>query len=138
MRLNSTLAAAALALAIAFTPVIAGQTDPLFVNLTSQDPHRVTMALTFSVKQQERKHPVSVYLNDRAVLVGAKGKAAEFAEQQKLLKSIMAAGGEVYICPMCMKHYGVAEGDLLEGVKIGSPDAVGALLFKDNGKTLSW
>ncbi len=35
----------------------AGQTDPLFINLTSDDGHRATMALTFGKNQLERGHP---------------------------------------------------------------------------------
>lgn len=39
---------------------------------------------------------------------------------------------------LCMKHYGVKEGDLLPGLKVGNPELAGAALFKDNGKTLTW
>jgi hypothetical protein len=37
-----------------------------------------------------------------------------------------------------MKKYGVKDSDLIDGVKIGSPELTGNALFKDNTQTLSW
>ena len=141
MRLLSIALLALLAvitIAPGVSPVLAGNDDPLFVNLTSDESHRASMALTFTSKQQARKHPVSVYLNDRAVVLAAKSKAAEFGAHQKLIGEILAAGGTVLICPMCMKHYGVAEADLIEGVKVSSPEVVEEKLYEDDAQTLSW
>jgi len=137
-RLWSTIAAVLLVLTLSFSTVQAGATDPLFVNLTTEDPHRVSMALTFSANQQDRKHPIAIFLNDQAVFVGAKAQSGKFADQQAKLKELMAKGAEVYICPMCAKHYGVDTTQVLDGIKVGNPDAVGALLFRDGGKTLTW
>jgi hypothetical protein len=39
---------------------------------------------------------------------------------------------------MCMKHYGVKESDLLQGLKVGSPELTGGAVFKDNSKSLTW
>jgi len=117
---------------------LAGDTDPLFVNTTSDDGHRVRMALVFSAKQLERKHPVTIFLNDRAVFIGSSAHTGKFKEQQDLLAGLMKSGATVLICPMCMEHYGVKEADLLPGIKVGSPDVTGAALFKDNTKTLTW
>jgi len=119
-------------------PALAGNTDPLFINLTSDDPHRALMAISFGQAQLERKHPLTVYLNDKAVLVASKKNAAKFAEQQKLLSEIAAKGGTVLVCPMCSKKFGVAEADFITGAKLTSPDITGPALFKDNTKTLSW
>lgn len=119
-------------------PAFAGDQDPLFVNLTSDDTHRAQMALTFSAKQLERGHPLTVWLNDKGVLLGSKAKSAEYALHQKMLTEMMAKGAEVIICPMCMKHYGVAEADLVPGIRVGNPDLTGAALFKDHSQTLSW
>lgn len=59
----SFLKICAIALMLAIAPAInsnaiAGAADPLFVNATTDDGHRATMALTFSQHQLERKHPV--------------------------------------------------------------------------------
>lgn len=120
------------------TPALAGDTDPLFINLTTDDPHRATMGISFGGNQHGRGHPLTVFLNDRAVLIGSKANAAKFAEHQKMLTELMAKGAVVLICPMCMKHYGVQAADLLPGLKVGNPELTGAALFKDKGKTLSW
>ena len=120
------------------TAVVAGDTDPLFINLTSDDTHRVTMALTFGKSQLERGHPLTIFLNDKGVVIAAKAQAAKYAEQQKTLAELMKAGAMVIVCPMCIKHYGIQETDLLPGVKVGQPDLTGGQLFKDNTKTLTW
>lgn len=123
---------------IAGPAAFAGNDDPLFVNATSDDPHRSKMALVFAAKQQERKHPVTIFLNDKAVLIGSKAAGDKYAEHHKLIAGIIAAGGNVLICPMCMEHYGVKVNELVDGIKVGNPELTGSLLFKDDTKTLSW
>lgn len=132
------LLALALSIGCALPPALAGSTDPLFVNLTTDDSHRASMGLVFGKNQLERGHPLTVFLNDRGVLIGAKANAAKFADQQKILSDLMAKGATILICPMCMKHYGVAETDLLPGLKVGNPELTGAAVFKDNTKSLTW
>jgi sulfur relay (sulfurtransferase) complex TusBCD TusD component (DsrE family) len=119
-------------------PVLAGDTDPLFVNLTTDDSHRANMGITFSRNQLERGHPLTIFLNDKGVLIGAKSNAARFADHQKALAELMSKGATILICPMCMKHYGVKEADLLPGLKIGNPELVGNAVFRDNTKSLTW
>ena len=120
------------------TPLLAGGADPLFINLTSDDAHRAQMALTFGAKQQQLGHPLTVWLNDKGVNLGAKTKAAAFAGQQQTLTELMGKGAKVIVCPMCMKHYGLAEGDLIPGLQIGNPELTGAALFADDTKALTW
>lgn len=117
---------------------LAGDSDPLYVNLTTDDPHRVSMGITFSKNQFERGHPLTIFLNDKGVLVGSRLNATRFPEQQKLLADLMGKGAVVLICPMCMKHYGVRESDVLPGIKVGNQELTGAALFRDNTKTLTW
>lgn len=112
--------------------------DPLFINMTTDDPHRANMALSFGMNQLDRGHPLTVFLNDKGVYVGSTVNADKYAEHQKLLTTLMEKGAVIYICPMCMKHYGVTEADLLAGLKVSNPDAIGAALFQPNGKTLTW
>jgi sulfur relay (sulfurtransferase) complex TusBCD TusD component (DsrE family) len=119
-------------------PAIAGDKDPLFINLTSDDAHRATMALAFGKNQLERGHPLTVFLNDKGVLLGAKANAGKFAHQQKTVAELVGKGATVLICPMCMQHYGVKDADVLAGVKVGNPELTGAALFKDDTKTLTW
>ncbi len=123
----------------AATPsAMAGATDPLFVNLTTDDSHRANMGITFGGNQHDRGHPLTIFLNDRGVLIGSTANAEKFGAHQKALAELMKKGAVVLICPMCMKHYGVKEADLLPGVKVGSPEVTGGALFKDNAKSLTW
>jgi sulfur relay (sulfurtransferase) complex TusBCD TusD component (DsrE family) len=112
--------------------------DPLFINLTADEPHRVLMAVSFGRNQLERGHGLTVFLNDRGVVVASKAHAAKFPEPQKLLAAILAKGGTVYVCPMCMKQYGVKEADLLPGLKVSNPELTGGALFAPGARTLSW
>jgi len=116
----------------------AGTSDPLFINLTSDDGHRSIMALGFGKAQMERGHPLTVYLNDKGVLLASVKNTRQFSEQQNILSGIIAKGGKVIVCPFCSKTFGVSETDLVQGAQMGNPDLTGAALFQDNAKTLSW
>jgi sulfur relay (sulfurtransferase) complex TusBCD TusD component (DsrE family) len=122
----------------AATPAMAGNTDPLFVNLTTDDSHRANMGISFGKNQLERGHPLTVFLNDKAVFIGSRANSGKFGEHQKMLGELLNKGAVVLICPMCMKHYGIKEADLLPGVKVGNPELTGGALFKDNTRTLTW
>lgn len=132
------LIAFALLAAIAARPAAADEHGSLFVNLTTDEPHRVAMALAFSKAQLKLGHPVTVWLNDRGVFVGDVQSAGKLKEAQGMLRELMSAGAQVIACPMCMKHYGIGDTSLLEGVKTGNPEMTGAALFKDDAKTLTW
>ena len=119
-------------------PVRASDTGSLFVNMTSDDVHRANMAFAFSKAQMDLGHPVTIWLNDKGVFLADKDNEEKAAEPQAKLKALMAAGAQVIACPMCMKHYGVAEGSLLDGIKIGKPEMTGAAMFADDAKTLTW
>jgi sulfur relay (sulfurtransferase) complex TusBCD TusD component (DsrE family) len=117
---------------------LAGETDPLFVNLTTDDAHRANMAIAFGKNQFERGHPLTIFLNDKGVFLGSKAKTDTFGDQQKALEGLMAKGATVIVCPMCMKHYGVTEADLMPGLKVGNPELTGGALFQDDTKSLTW
>jgi sulfur relay (sulfurtransferase) complex TusBCD TusD component (DsrE family) len=139
MRLLSTLLVAfALVAGGLVAPVLASDDDPLFINLTTDDPHRADMGITFGKNQFERGHPLTIFLNDKGVFIGAKANAATFGEHQEKLAAMIDKGALVLVCPMCMKHYGVAEADLIPGAQVGNPELTGGALFKDDTRTLSW
>lgn len=130
--------ALALIIGSVVTPALADDDDPLFINLISDDPHRADMAISFGKNQLERSHPLTIFLNDKGVFIGSKENAAKYADHQKMLGELMSKGATVLICPMCMKHYGIKESDLLPGIKVGNPDLTGSFLFKDDTQTLTW
>jgi len=119
-------------------PAKAGASDPLFINLTSDDGHRVNMALTFGEAQIKRGHALTVFLNDKAVVVASTANATRFADQQRSIAALLTAGATVLVCPMCMKHFGVKDSELVPGLKVGNPELTGNALFQDNTKTLTW
>lgn len=110
----------------------------LFINLIDDEPHRVRMALSFGMKFLELGHPLIIFLNDRGVLVGSKNNADQFVEQQKMLNNLIQKGAVVFICPMCMEHYGVKETDLLPGLRIANAPSLEEYLFKPGTRTLTW
>ncbi|MCC8998723.1 MAG: DsrE family protein, partial [Candidatus Contendobacter sp.] len=89
--------------------VFAGDSDPLFVNLTTDEAHRADMGISFGKNQLDRGHPLTIFLNDKGVFIGSKENSEKFAHHQKMLGELMSKGATVLICPMCMKHYGVRE-----------------------------
>jgi sulfur relay (sulfurtransferase) complex TusBCD TusD component (DsrE family) len=136
--LTRLLLAFALVIGTIAAPAIAGDTDPLFLNMTTNDVHRASMAISFGKNQLERGHPLTVFLNDKGVFIGSKSQSAKFKGQQKMLSEIQGKGAVVLVCPMCMKHYKIKESDLLPGLKVGNPELTGGALFRDNTKTLTW
>lgn len=116
----------------------AGTNDPLFINLTTDEMHRSGMAINFGKHHSANGHPLTIFLNDKGVILGVKAGSEKYAAQQKELSEIISKGGLVIICPMCLKQAGYTEADLLPGVKIGSPQLTGDALFKDGTKTMSW
>jgi len=116
----------------------AGANNPLFINLSTDEMHRSTMAINFGKHHSANGHPLSIFLNDKAVILGVKAGAEKYAAQQKELSDIAAKGGLVIMCPMCLKQAGYSEADLISGVQLGSPKVTGDALFKDGTKTMSW
>lgn len=117
---------------------VAGDKDPLFINLTTDDPHRANMGITFGKSQFGLGHPLTIFLNDKGVFVASKVNAPRFSDHQKELAELANKGATIIVCPMCMKHYGFQQADLVEGLQVGKPEVTGPALFKDNTIALSW
>jgi sulfur relay (sulfurtransferase) complex TusBCD TusD component (DsrE family) len=118
--------------------VFAGANDPLFINLSTDELHRSTMAINFGKHHSANGHPLTIFLNDKAVMMGVKAGATKFTDQQQALSEVISSGALVIMCPMCLKQAGFTEADLIAGVRIGSPKVTGDALFKDGTKTMSW
>jgi len=126
--------------AIAAKPAMAsgGNAAPLFINLTTDDPHRVEMALAVAASARQRDHGVTIFLNDRGVFVGSTRHADRFAAQQRAVAQLLQQSTKVLICPMCMAHHGITTQEVLSGLVIGHGDHLEAALFADGVRTLSW
>jgi sulfur relay (sulfurtransferase) complex TusBCD TusD component (DsrE family) len=81
---------------------------------------------------------LTIFLNDKGVYAGSTVNADEFAAQQTTMATLIEKGAGIFICPMCMEQYGIDESDLLPGLKMGDPAAIGAALFQPNTRTLSY
>jgi predicted peroxiredoxin len=92
--------------------------ESVFVNLTSDEPHRATMALIFARSLVKDGHDVTLFLNVDSVRL-ASTKVQKLADQRKELQAFMQDGGKVIVCPHCMKVRKVAEGDLIKGLVMG-------------------
>jgi intracellular sulfur oxidation DsrE/DsrF family protein len=106
--------------------------------VTTDDAYRSDLAIKVSKHMFEHGHPLTIFFNDRGILVISKANGEKFKEQQAALLELAKAGATLIACPYCMKHYDVKESDLLDGTKVGNPQLTGEALFRDNTKTLSW
>jgi sulfur relay (sulfurtransferase) complex TusBCD TusD component (DsrE family) len=138
MKLIQRLLLACALLMSATLPALAGETDPLFINLTTDEPARAGMGLTFGLHQHENGHPLTVFLSDKGVLLGARTHARQYAAQQEMLAALMKKGAVVLVCPSCLQHHGVAEADLLPGLQLSNRQLSGDALFRGNTRALSW
>lgn len=134
----ASLALTVLAVVFSVQPAISGDKDPLFISLVSDDAHGATMALSFAKTNLEKGHPVTVFFNNRGVLVASKAHGSTYPEQQKDIAALTSGGAVLLACPHCMEYYGIEEAGLVSGVSVGDPDAVSEQLFKDGTKTLTW
>ena len=119
-------------------PASLAANDPLFINLSTDEINRSTMAINFGRHHFSNGHPLTIFLSDKAVMLGVKAGSSKHSEQQQALSEAISAGALVIMCPICLKQAGYSEADLLAGVKLGGPKVTGDALFKDGTKTMSW
>ncbi len=124
--------------AILSLSALAGPHDPLFINLATDEPGRASMAINFGKHHSSNGHPLTIFLNDKAVMMGVKAGSPKFADQQQMLAELISSGALVIMCPMCLKQAGFTEADLISGVELGGIKITGDALFKDGTKTMSW
>ncbi|MGD9970470.1 MAG: DsrE family protein [Sulfuricurvum sp.] len=116
----------------------AGDKDPLFVNIITDDPHSSQMAIHFGEVMFNKGHPLTILLNNKGVNVLQKSKASKYVFQQKTISSLSEKGATILYCPMCLQAMKMKESDVIGGVKASDPDTIEQALFKDNTKTLTW
>jgi predicted peroxiredoxin len=125
-------------------PASADNGRQLFVNLTSDEPLRAGMAVGQALKARRiLKIPVVILLSVEGVRLADTRLPSPVYPSGKpvreMLKEFMAAGGQVLICPMCMKNVAAIPREaLLEGVRIGGPDVTFPALFAEGTRTLSY
>ncbi|MGB5873980.1 MAG: DsrE family protein [Bacteroidota bacterium] len=135
-----------LTLVVVTLPLL-GQVNPkksLFVNLTSDEVSRATMAISVAHRVlTEKKIPVTIWLNvdgvrlvDKDLIQNMYGDARTPLEK---LQTFMFDGGKVLICPMCLKNVGGMEkSDIPKGVELSDMDIFWTTLFADDVRVLSY
>ena len=131
----------------AFLPLTAAETAPvaeaasksaLFINLTTAEPHRASMAIGFALNQLKRGHRVTIFANDQGVNVLPTNGDTALAEPRTALAAVIAAGGAVLACPTCTKHFALDPAGYLPGVVLSNPELTEKALFAADTRTLSW
>lgn len=115
----------------------------IFYNLTTDEAWKAGMALGQANKALENGYKVIVFLNVRGVFLASKtfktdSLAAAGMSLQDMLKGVMAKGGRVVICPMCMKKTGLEMDGLIEGVVLGGPDVTMKAMTADDTAVISF
>jgi predicted peroxiredoxin len=141
---NAILALSALALASIPSPFAqaAEKKDMgLYVNLATKDTIKAGHAFAHALRLNERGHPMAFFLNGDAVLIAVKNTPQTSFEDKPLqawLRDVVAKGGKVIVCNVCMKLHGIKPGDLIEGAVPGTPEIVSEYLFDPNYQVISW
>ena len=121
-----------------------GMKGGLFVNLTSNDVSRASMAIMIAHKVlKEKTIPVTIWLNVDAVklvdLQTTQKKYADMPSPLEMMQAFMKDGGTVMICPMCMKKVGGLEvNELPSGVVPSEMDLWWKAISADDVRVLSY
>lgn len=128
-------------------PVLVAQPkvkQSLFINLTSDDIDRASMAINLAHRVlKEKKVPVTIWLNVDAVrLVNKQVRQNMYNDARtplEKLQAFMREGGKVMICPMCMRNLGGMEvKDLPEGVFVSEMDLLWEAMYAEGARVLSY
>jgi predicted peroxiredoxin len=123
MTIKKFLSALTLLCLVASTGVSAA--DKLFINLTSDELNRATMAIVFGTRVlTEQDIPVTISLSVEGTRIAdmniPESRNADGNSLKELLTKFMDQGGTVVICEMCMNNVaGLKEDELLDGVQVG-------------------
>jgi predicted peroxiredoxin len=115
----------------------------IFYNVTTDEAWASGMALGQATMAKKEGYDIVVFLNVRGVYLADKGRAHDSfsgtgQDAPEMLANLVASGGRVIICPMCMKKAGLAEADLVDGVEIGGPSVTFPVMTADDTVVLSY
>ncbi len=129
----------------ALSPAHARNKGALFINVTNEDPWKVSMATFFGTQfaLKQGHGPVVIFVNVQATPMFRKDRGGVRAEQfgntvHEMLAEFRVAGGKIQVCPVCLKALGIPAGDLVEGAEVASVKSVNDVLFRPDTRTLSW
>jgi len=117
----------------------------LFIELSSDDLFKVRRALSVGT-MVKNIHKVPVLINISLGATRYVDSGFPIASMAKLrgetvhdlMNKFMNAGGEIYVCPMCLQGNGVDKADMLKGIEVGGPSTTLSRLMADDVKVLSY
>ena len=121
--------------------VAAEDNQRLFVNLTSDEIDRATMAIVFSTRVlTEMNMPVTIHLTVEGTRIADRNIPEKINANgdslKQLLSQFMKSGGSVYVCGMCMKNVGgINQDELIDGVKL---EGAMSVLFEPGTTVVSY
>jgi len=94
--------------------------EPIYINLATNDPAKVSMALDAGRQYAEKGYPIVIYLNDKAVILGVEVKSGGVSKEQEVIRQAIANGATIIVCPTCLEDYGFTRINLVQGVVLGA------------------
>ncbi len=95
--------------------------DGFLVHLSSKDPHRVSMALSFALKMAD-DYDVFIFVDVEGINAVLKDvesiRFKNFEATRTMLDKLIKAGVQIAACPMCLEAMGHTQYDLISGIKI--------------------
>lgn len=99
--------------------------DGMFIHVSSEDPHRVLMAMKMAEVISE-DHEVLMYFDIKGVEVLVRDAVdftyADFTSSYAQIKKLSDKGVIMMACPSCLKAAGYTPTDLMEGIEIANKD----------------
>lgn len=119
--ISRTLRILAMLAAITMPLSVFAAKEPIHINLATNDPAKVLMALDAGRQYAEKGYPIVIYLNDKAVFLGVVEVKGRATKVQEALQAAIANGAVVNICPSCLDAHGLLNRQLVQGVITGDP-----------------
>lgn len=104
-------------------PKVNTASDGVFIHISSgpQSPANVLMALTLALKMVE-DHDVYIFFDLEGVTVPLGSTRTiehkKFEHSKLLMDKIIAKGGQIAVCEMCLVERGKTQFDLIKGAKL--------------------
>ena len=99
--------------------------DGIFIHVSSDDPHRVLMALRMA-ELMSTDHDVIMYFDIKGIEAVVKNAPdftlGEFPSSHAQIKTLTSKGIIIQACPGCLKVAGYTPDDLMEGIVVAEKE----------------
>ncbi len=101
----------------------------MMISHSTDNHERANIALSFAASMISEEYDLAIVFIFEGALLAKKGVAETIEGKnvtpaRELMPIILESDAKLYICAPCAKTYGVAEDELLDGVKIVSAPSV--------------